>query len=719
MPTTAHNQVLLRELPIVLQAQWQVQGVVQTLTSNAGGTAKPTLVVGARRRQKVHTFPKLLMTASLVELGREAGTMSNVTIDELEGLEVVFRLRNRCTAASAGAALEYKARLSDSRARFELSAAELRDVVFRPGGALGAQVNLNLLDFEVEIPAKGLDAESGNRVLVMTRRVVVFVPGLLGSTIAVDTKSPEGPVQIYPNIYRSKRRLSALQAVAEALNDPTGLIGRIGEAVAHRHIEILECDAAGQPLLASDVELFQLAGELKGVDWNQHLGPGVVYDIKDRLEAQWQARIARTQLPADFMPLTLLPWPYDWRLDLEDSAQALFKMLSTLHQTLQQDDAADDLVALSGHSTGGVIDRRVCGMPGIEQLVEHCFFMNAPFLGAPKATSVMLFGGSPPVHNEYAPMMPAPLISAAAMMRVAVNLPILYYLSPNFRYPDCVSTLSYALCRKTELMPAPDLGAHAREVEKRNAILAAVATGIYQPTRSVPASASEGERVQLALGATEWHETWWDVCRRRAYENSVGSANGDERHRARLRANPNLARQDQLRASTPVAWNETIAANAAAFHRRSESGIGASPVGLYVFWSQNSRTPGSVDIDLDGPEEELDLYHAHNPSGLRPAPEIGADFDFRFEWWPGAGRRQWVKVSGQIVDGDGTVPRASLLGIGSAKARIFKPIPGDPGHVPAPNEAWVWDRVLDVLGEQDISAHLLAGADAEPKNRPL
>jgi len=726
MPITAHNQIVTRELAIVLDASWQVHKPVQTLSTQAGGTTKPTLMVGAKRRQKVQHFPPLTMTATLWEIGYDAGRAKNVTLDALEGLEVVFTLRNRCTAETTPLCHTYRARLHECRASFTLTEAELHDVVFKPGGRLGARVNENLLDFDVEIPDQGLEAASSNRVIVMTRRMIVFVPGLLGSTIAVDTKGPDGPVQIYPNIYRSERRRSRIaQIVHDAFKVPIGIAeipGRTLEAVEHRNIEILECDATGLPLLPSDVDLFQLAGAIEGVGWNKFfVGPAagaIVYDVKDRLAAQWQARIAGTNLPAHFDPFTLLPWPYDWRLDLEDSAQQLYGMLSQLHQALREEDDTDDLVTLSGHSTGGVIDRRVCTLPAIARMVEHCFFMNAPFRGAPKATSVMLFGGAPPVQGEYAEMMPPPLISAAAMMRVAVNLPILYYLSPNYRYPDCVSTLSWELCSKTGLMPAPDLGENAREVEKRNAILAAVAVGIYQPTRSVPASATEAERVLLALGAMKWHEAWWQVCRQRAYEASVGDPQGEERHSARLRANPNLALQDRLRAQTPVAWNESIAEKAAAFHRLSETRIDGSAVSLYVFWSQRTPTPGSVDIDLDGAETEQMVYDIYSATGSRPAPPIGKDFDFRFEWWPGKGRKQGVKVSGQIVDGDGTVPRASLLGIGTAKAKIFKPIPGDPGHVPAPNEAWVWDRVLDVLTGRDVQEHMLTGADVEPKNRP-
>ncbi len=39
---------------------------------------------------------------------------------------------------------------------------------------------------------------------------------------------------------------------------------------------------------------------------------------------------------------------------------------------------------------------RALGEPGMQARVSHAFFINVPFLGAPKALSVILTGQDPP-----------------------------------------------------------------------------------------------------------------------------------------------------------------------------------------------------------------------------------------------------------------------------------------------------------------------------------
>src|SRR6185295_5070656 len=126
-------------------------------------------------------------------------------------------------------------------------------------GQLNAKVNENLLDFTVRIPALSIGAESSNRVTVYRRKAIVFVPGLLGSTIAV--KTSEGPVQIYPNIYPTvsekqqsevERFFSVLTSISPAAVIVKGQVAAakyLYDAFQHRKIDLLECDAAGKPLL--------------------------------------------------------------------------------------------------------------------------------------------------------------------------------------------------------------------------------------------------------------------------------------------------------------------------------------------------------------------------------------------------------------------------------------------------------------------------------------
>ena len=406
MAENRSNNVLIRELPMVLTAHWEADGVTKIVDSDVDGDTKPALLVGSKRRQKVASFPTLRLKARLAEIGREAGTLSNVVIDELEGKEVLFEVTNKFYRTPPKPPIEYRAKLhvSDAiEATFELSEAELRDVVFKKDGQLNAKVNENLLDFLVTIPDLNLDAESSNRVIVYRNRLIVFVPGLLGSTIAI--KTSKGLVNIYPNIFptvSADQQSEVSRLFSEmAWFSPLGFSYKVGkfeyewasDAIEHRKLGILECDAHGKPLFESKAELFRLLGAAPGVSLNKYLPAAVVYDVQDVLAARWDNRKEYTNCPKDFeSPFTIIPWAYDWRLDLEDTAQQLFKDLQTYQRKLLAADDTDDLFTISGHSTGGVINRRVCGLPGVGQLVEQSFFMNVPFRGAPKAMSVMLFG---------------------------------------------------------------------------------------------------------------------------------------------------------------------------------------------------------------------------------------------------------------------------------------------------------------------------------------
>ena len=314
-------------------------------------------------------------------------------------------------------------------------------------------------------------------------------------------------------------------------------------------------------------------------------------------------------------------------------------------------------------------------------------------------------------------MMKWALIDPDSMVYIAENLPIVYYLAPSNFYPDVVSELQTDVCAKLSIRPKPNI----RDVEKENLINAAIATGLYQPARPVSPAATADERAKLAVGASEWHEKWWDCGRRNAYGVYWQKQSLQAYNQRELTASDNLLYQGSARLQSTIGWNTTIAANASRFHSQSEATIDNSPVELYIFWSQKNPTTGSVDMQFDGAPEKMNILAMgvapvdYINQGKYPQYTINTNFDFRFQWWMSQSERQWVKVTGKLVDGDGTVPRASLLGIGTSKAKIFQPIPGDPAHVPAPNADYVWDRVLDVLTGRDVAGYVV---EVKPENQP-
>lgn len=74
-------------------------------------------------------------------------------------------------------------------------------------------------------------------------------------------------------------------------------------------------------------------------------------------------------------------------------------------------------------------------------------------------------------------------------------------------------------------------------------------------------------------------------------------------------------------------------------------------------------------------------------------------------------------VPDMMLIGDGTVPTHSQIADLASwnESTLFKPTPGAPMHVPAPNTQWIWERVLDVLNGKDVSEHTMDWPTGHPK----
>ena len=69
----------------------------------------------------------------------------------------------------------------------------------------------------------------------------------------------------------------------------------------------------------------------------------------------------------------------------------------------------------------------------------------------------------------------------------------------------------------------------------------------------------------------------------------------------------------------------------------------------------------------------------------------------------------WELSAERSTAGDATVPVCSQLGVG-IKANVFKPLPGHPKHMDAPNSQWLWNRIIDVLQGAEVK-NALVNAD--------
>lgn len=285
---------------------------------------------------------------------------------------------------------------------------------------LGTRANLAVLEaaVELEVNGKRLQASTQNGFHPVVQKLIVFLPGVPGSRIWVK---------------------AADEASEEAwLRWSFGVFGEPPAA-------LLACDAQGRPVNASTkVDLLRIFEPWPPVPlWDQS-----VYDVDEREEL-----LNPPGHPPVFSDGKRIPYyvvhslPYDWRhpptttleflrgerprRDANGSTSAPYADPPSL-EAVRKDAAGrlpflDEKMVLAGHSTGGLLARKLLTEPARAAMFDQAFFIDVPFFGAPKAYEVFLNGnmGIEPVLNKI-------------MRDLAANLPILYFLAPTQRYPGAV-----------------------------------------------------------------------------------------------------------------------------------------------------------------------------------------------------------------------------------------------------------------------------------------
>lgn len=625
-------------------------------------------------RNGAYQFPPVTLTAQLCQVDPVYGTVTNVFVPDLEGKQVNFTLGNevRLGVNQAGKPGPYHAKLTGGTATLTLGGATVAGW-FEPAKGW-ATLNVNLLTFRVELP----DVADGQTLYdyaepyyyFYCRKSILFLPGVMGSKLAI--KNPDGSTTpIYPHY--------------GIIDVPWGIPDGLAEG--QYQTGELECDGDGKPLYETEQELFQLIGSLPGRVPN-FASAAVVYDVITIFESQWDETCDRFKIPHSLRPYKVIAWPYDWRLNLEGTALQLKTEVEALQAKLRREDDMDDRVALSGHSTGGLIVRRVSGFPGIEAFVDHSFFMNVPFQGAPKAVSVFVFGGDPPIPGRFSALVPV-LISLDSMLQTGPNLPIMYFLSASASYPDPVSHLDRAL---DPIFPNYSYGPGSRETEKEKFINFAEYIGLIVRPRPPQPGLTEADRQRIASASDDWSENYWFAIKEAKQRLGIPLSNEQTQNAWQAAKDECWAEgawSETVRSRTPdPSWNRTIAAQAREFHRLSEDAIKNSKVHLWVFWSRNNTTCGKTTAKLVKSQ----------PFSEGPIPVADSDNDFTFSFKDNNTRHYYkLQFSAVGVDGDGTVPLTSLLGIGTDKAKYFTALVGNPSHVAAPNADEAWGKVISTL----------------------
>lgn len=344
---------------------------------------------------------------------------------EVDHITIQNKIGSRAQAVRFGRALLEKQLKQDSVTPIEF---ELDPLL----GQLGASINQNALRATVagSMNGKPMTAESRTLFHAMKHQVILFLPGVFGSEIY--TRVGNKDELAYPRFSR--------------------------DVVGQQPFTRLKLNAEGEPTAeskATRVDLFRKF-TLAGVP------AATIYDVENQPAVTKPENTPTLWVDGHEMkPYHLVPWAYDWRLRLENNVSLLlnaapnpsekiyppYAVGPSIKQIVQhfknQNPLLEDRIAIAGHSTGGVIVRRIIMEYGAEGLIEKAFFINTPFYGAPKAYLVFLNGD-----------MGIPFIKDKFMVDIAPNAPIVYYLAPTEQYPKAVAVINNQKIQRQPGQPA-------------------------------------------------------------------------------------------------------------------------------------------------------------------------------------------------------------------------------------------------------------------------
>lgn len=383
------------KIPLRPVGEWKWRGQMPTQDPAAAAFSppffdpKPVMYLGVKRRQGVETFPPLVIHIQILEEEQRY----NVSVPAWTGATVNVTVRDTFFGPLMIPAVTLSGTLNKFLECYLFIPPETVKQWFEPQGPLHARVNENLLDFRYEIPSikrEGLPLQgfSINRVYLYRRKTIVFLPGLFASEFAV--KVGNNTVAAFPNFFLPPEDRLVGDPITWAMIDMYQFSAMLsGVAGSGEHVGLLECDTKGEPLLRADKPMLLRAGPIPGITvedfYNQcHAA------VHDRPGLSWN-------FPDGFRLFELQLFCYDWRCDLTQTVKDLIdnqqepkRCLKYLHEQLKSKPDTDDQVAIMGHSTGGVLIRRLLGEHAASTLISHAFFVDVPFRGAPKGA-----GGHP------------------------------------------------------------------------------------------------------------------------------------------------------------------------------------------------------------------------------------------------------------------------------------------------------------------------------------
>ncbi|MDB5253935.1 MAG: hypothetical protein JWL80_1 [Parcubacteria group bacterium] len=122
---------------------------------------------------------------------------------------------------------------------------------------------------------------------------------------------------------------------------------------------------------------------------------------------------------------TLFPFPYDWRLDVSETAKNLKEKIEEV-----KTQTGVNKVDIIAHSMGGFIYKKYLhdeGNGSIDRFVD----IATPHMGAPKAFKILKFG-----DNLGLEKFSIDILNPKVIQRIVQNMPSMYALMPSRRYYD-------------------------------------------------------------------------------------------------------------------------------------------------------------------------------------------------------------------------------------------------------------------------------------------
>jgi len=191
---------------------------------------------------------------------------------------------------------------------------------------------------------------------------------------------------------------------------------------------------------------------------------------------------------------TLITFPYDWRLDIQDEAQKLGDTIAAARA-----NSPTGKVDIIAHSMGGLLVKQYLLQATGTNFIDKLIFVGVPNLGAPKALKILNYGDD--LGFTFSNQS---VLNPDEVKKISQNMPAIYELLPSRKYLDKAQFNSYVWDFRSVFGNGKILNyndtSNFLAAEGRNPILLSMADAFHEQSDNAVMALSPSAKFYTLLG---------------------------------------------------------------------------------------------------------------------------------------------------------------------------------------------------------------------------